>query len=83
MQTFIVEIKNDNALKILQDLQEKHFIEIHSKPDLSSLVFPGKPLTVEEFRNMTDKAENSGSMSLKEAKNKWANQKKQLLKLTK
>lgn len=83
MQTFTVEIKNDNALKILQDLQEKHFIEIHSKPDLSSVVFPGEPLTIEEFKSMIKKAENSGSITLKEAKAKWANQRKQLLKLVK
>ncbi|CAN5365623.1 hypothetical protein BH20BAC1_BH20BAC1_00560 [soil metagenome] len=82
MQTFTVEIKNDNALKVLQDLQKKHHINILSKPDLNSPIFPGEPLTAEEFRSMIEKAENSGSMSLKEGKAKWSRQRKELIKLS-
>ena len=80
MQTLTVEITNDNALKVLQDLQERHFINILAKPDLNSLVFPGEPLTTEEFREFILSRENGASMSLKEANAKWAKKRKQLLK---
>jgi hypothetical protein len=83
MQTLTVEITNTDALKVLQDLQEKRLINILSRPDLNSPVFPGKPLTNEEFRKVIAEAENSGSISLKEAKASWARQRKELLKLTK
>jgi hypothetical protein len=80
MQTLTVEITNDNALKVLQDLQERHFISILAKPNLNSPVFPGEPLTTEEFREYILSRENGASMSLKEANAKWAKKRKQLLK---
>lgn len=83
MQTITVEIKNDDALKVLQDLQEKHFISIIAKPDMKSHVFPGDPMTNEQFSQMIEDAENSGSISLKEARAKWAIKEKELLRLAK
>lgn len=83
MQTVTVEITNDNALKVLQELQEKHFIKILAKPDSNSLALPGKPLSVEEFKEWILSRENGPSMSLKEAKSQWAKQRKQLQKLVK
>ena len=83
MQTITVEITNNDALKVVQDLQEKHFIKILARPNPNSLVFPGEPLSNEEFKNMIAEAENSGSISLKEAKASWARQRKELSKLTK
>ena len=83
MKTLTVEITNDDALKVLQDLQEKHFINIITKPDLNSPVFPGEPLTSEEFKDFIINRESGSSRSLNEAKIKWAEKKKQLLKRTK
>lgn len=83
MQTVTVEITNNNALKVLQDLQEKHFINIIARPDFNSLVFPGKPLTTDEFQELVQSRENGPSISSKEAKAKWAKKRKQLLKLAK
>ena len=80
MQTLTVEITNNNALKVLQSLQEKHFIKIRATHDLNSLVFPGEPLTIEEFRNFILNREGGSGMSLKEAKTKWAKTKRQLLR---
>ena len=72
MQTLTVEITNDSALKVLQDLQERHFINILSKSDINnSRVFPGEPLTTEEFKEFVVNRENGASMSLKEANAKW------------
>jgi hypothetical protein len=83
MQTLTVEITNTEALKVLQDLQEKQYINILSKPDLHSPVFPGEPLTTEEFKIMIAEAEHSGSINFKEAKSTWARQRKELQKLAK
>ena len=83
MQTVTVEITNNDALKVLRDLQEKHFIKILAKSDRRSLALPGEPLTPEEFKSMITEAENSGSISLEEAKASWARQRKELLKLAK
>lgn len=81
MQTLTLEITNDIALKVLQDLQEKHHIKVIPKSNLDYLVFPGEPLTKEEFKNWIERRENGPSMSLKNAKAKWAKKKNQLLKL--
>ena len=83
MPALTVEITNTEALKVLQDLQEKHYINILSKRDLSFPAFPGEPITTEEFKDMITRAEHSGSISLKEAKASWARQRKELQKLAK
>jgi hypothetical protein len=65
----------------LHDLQEKHFINIVAKTTFNSLVFPGKQLTTEEFRDWIKSRVNAPSMSLKDAKAKWDKKKNQLAKL--
>ena len=83
MQTLTVEITNEHALKVIQDLQEKHFINILSRPDFGSLVFPGQPLTDKEFKDFIASREKEETISLKQAKVSWAKKRKQLLDLTK
>jgi hypothetical protein len=83
MQTLTIEITNNDALKVLQNLQEKHFIKIRATHDLKSLVLPGEPLTTDEFKNFILNRENGSNMSLKEAKTKWVKKKKQLLQSVK
>jgi hypothetical protein len=83
MQTLTVEITNNNALKVLQKLQEKHFINIVAQIDIDSPVFPGEPLTSKQFKELILSRENGPSMSLKEAEARWAKKKKQLLKSAK
>jgi hypothetical protein len=82
MQTFTVEIKNEDALKVLQDLQEKHFINILSNFDLDSHVFPGKPMSSEEFKSFISRRENGDFITLKQAKELWAKKKLKLQSLT-
>ena len=83
IQTVTVEITNKDALKVLQDLQEKHFINIIAEPDLNSLVFPGKPLTSAEFKAWIERRESGPNMTLKEAKAKLEKKEKKLLKSAK
>ncbi len=80
MQTLNIEITNDNALQVLEDLQAKDFIKIRANFHLTSSVFPGEPFTIEEFKNFILERENGTSISLTQAKAKWAKKKKQLLK---
>lgn len=63
-----VEITNDDALRVLQDLQEKYLINIITKPDLNSPVFPGASLTTEEFIAFILQRESGSSRSLQETK---------------
>ncbi len=68
-------------MRVLKNLQEKHHINILLKPDLNSPIFPGELLTPEEFKSIVEKADGSGSISLKEAKAKWSRQRKELVEL--
>lgn len=79
MQTLTVEITNENALKVLQDLHQKHHIKILPNPDLNSPVFPGEPFTETEFQEWIAVRENSETLSLPEAKNEWAKKRDNLL----
>ena len=81
MQTITVEVQNQNALQVLQDLQEKKQITILATPDFSSAVFPGEPLTTEEFKQLVIEAESAPATSLQEAKTSWAKQKEALRKI--
>jgi hypothetical protein len=83
MHTIILQINNDNALKTLRDLETKHFISILENSDIDSPSLPGKPLSLNEFKNWIKDAEQTSTVSLTEAKEKWANKKIQLQKLIK
>lgn len=80
MQTLNIEITNQDALQVLKDLQAKDFIKIRANYNLSSSIFPGEPFSLEEFKNFIFERENGKSISLIQAKTKWAKKKKQLLK---
>jgi hypothetical protein len=79
MQTITLEITNSNALKVLRDLEEKHFIKIIDMPKRTSLALPGNPLTSEKFREWIGEAEKSETMSLQEAKEAWQKETAHLL----
>jgi hypothetical protein len=80
MQTFTVQITNDNAVKALQELQAKHYIKIISKTNLDSPALPGKPLSPQQLKELVLSREQGPSMSLKEARAKWNKRMKQILK---
>jgi hypothetical protein len=50
---------------------------------LNATSLPGKKLTQGEFKNWIEQAEKSNTISLKEAKSKWATKRKQLQQLIK
>ena len=81
MQTITIELTSNNSLKALQDLEQKHLIRILQEPDLNSNSLSGEPISNEDFRKWVEYAENSPTVSLNEAKQRWTKQKKSLQKL--
>ena len=81
MRTVTIELTNSNSLKALQDLEHKHLIRIINEPDLNSYALPGKPISEEDFKNWVEYTEDSPSVNISEAKQRWAEQKKKLQKL--
>lgn len=77
MQTILIELKNNKAFEELHNLEEKNFIRIVTD-DFSSYSLPGKPISEDEFRAWVESAENSSTMSLDEAKQRWDVRKKKL-----
>jgi hypothetical protein len=80
MQTILIELKNNKAFEELHNLEEKNLIRIVNE-DFSSYSLPGKPINEEEFRAWVKYAENTSTISLNEAKQKWEAKKKKLQSL--
>jgi len=81
MQTLTIELTGKNSLKALKDLEHNHLIRILSEPDLNSYSLPGETISKEDFRNWVEYTESSPTVSLPEAKQRWAEQKRKLQKL--
>lgn len=81
MQTLTIELTDNNSLKALQDLEYKNLIRILKDTDLNSYSLPGEPISQEDFKKWVEYAESSPTVSLTEAKQRWAEQKKKLQKL--
>jgi len=82
MQTLTVQITHQTGLKILHTLEEKKIIRIIEDADLDSPVLPGSPLPLKAFKQWITDAGSNDTISLKEARKKWAGKRKQLQKLT-
>ena len=82
MRTLTVEVKNNNALRLLHDLELNKVIRIVNEPETSSYALPGDSISINDFKKWIDDAEHSPVISLSDAKNKWEQKKKQLQKFT-
>ena len=82
MQTLTVQITHQIGLKTLHTLEEKNFIRIVENTDLDSPALAGSPLPLKAFKEWITDAERNDTISLKEARKKWAGKRKQLQKLT-
>jgi hypothetical protein len=81
MQILKIELADNDSLKALQELEHKRLIRIVKEPDLNSYALPGEPISEEDFRKWIEYTEDSPTVSLAEAKQKWVTQKKKLQKL--
>ena len=81
MQTFTVQVTDDNGLKDLHALEQKHIIRIVDEAEIDFPSLPGEPLSVKAFKIWITDAENISTVDLKQAKAKWTSKRKQLQKL--
>jgi len=83
VQTVTVQLTNSSALKAPHALEHKHFIKIVKSPGFASPSLPGKEMDLPAFEAWISDAESVPTVSLKQAKSKWALKKKQLQIITK
>ena len=76
MEILNIEIKGDEALKELHNLEQQDLILIVKEPDSNLYSLPGGPISNEDFANWIEFAENSPNLSLIQAKQKWEDQKR-------
>lgn len=81
MASITIELKGEDALKALEDLEQRDLIRIVKESDQNLYVLPGEPMSNEDFINWIEFAENTPALSLNEAKQRWADQKKALQKI--
>ena len=82
MQTLTIELTDNSSLKALQELEHKNLIRIVKEPDLNSYALPGEGIREEDFKKWVEYTQDSPTISITEAKQRWAAQKKKLQKLT-
>ena len=82
MRTVTVNVPNDNAFKLLKDLERNKVLTIAKDPAVNSFDLPGDPVSVLDFKKWVKDAENMTTISLSDAKTKWGHKRKQLEKLT-
>jgi len=83
MKTLTVEVKNENALRLMQDLELNKVIRIIKKPEIDYFSLSGDSLNIQDFKKWIKDAEQADFISLTEAKSKWEQKKKQIEKLIK
>jgi hypothetical protein len=81
MQTLTIELTGTNSLKAIKDLEHKRLIRIVKNPDFNFYALPGEEISEEDFKKWVEYAEESPTVSLTEARQRWAAQKKKLQKL--
>jgi hypothetical protein len=82
MAILTIETKGEGALKELQNLEQQDLIRIVKEPDSNLYYLPGEPISNEDFTNWIEYANNSPTISLIEAKQRWEDQKRILRKHT-
>ena len=82
MQTITLQINDDSALKTIKELEREHTVRIIDGFDIDSPALPGKPMSIDAFRNWISEAEAAPTISLEEFKTRWAIRRKQLQSLT-
>jgi hypothetical protein len=81
MQTLTIELTGTDSMKAIKDLEHKRLIRIVKNPDFNFYALPGEEISEEDFKKWVEYAEESPTVSLTEAKQRWAAQKKKLQKL--
>jgi len=78
MQTLTLEITNIRAMRTLQNLVTKNEIRIITESGIDTPALPGKPLSLQQFKQWIATSEAAPTISLKAAKSEWTARKKRL-----
>ena len=78
MKTITIELTGNNSLKALKELEEKSLIRIVNEPDLNSYALAGNSISREDFKKWVEYSENSPTVNITEAKQRWTIQKEKL-----
>lgn len=81
MQKITIELTNNNSLEALRDLEHKHLIRIVKDSDLNVYALPGEPISEEDCKKWLEYTEDSPTVCLAEAKQRWVIQREKLEKL--
>ena len=65
-------------MEILRNFKSKPFINVIESSSFDTPALPGKPISLTEFRNWINNAEQTPMVSLGQAKGKWAIERKYL-----
>ncbi len=83
MHTITLQVNNIDALRTLKALENTHSISILEDSNFDTPSAAGKPLSFSAFKNWIEVAENAPTVSLTQAKEKWASKRKYLQQLIK
>lgn len=83
MKTIIINVPNNNALKLLKDLELNNIISIEKESEFNNYLYSGDPLSVQQFVAWIKNAEELPSVNLSAAKIKWEQKKTHLKSLIK
>ena len=67
MQTLTIQITNNNALKAIHTLKEKHFIKIVEDSSIDSPTIPGAQMSLKAFKKWISDAEKGKTVDLKKS----------------
>ena len=80
MRQITLNIKENKFSSFLEFIKILDYVEVL---ELDSISLPGEPVSEEEFRKWVEQAESASTVSLSEAKQQWAIQKKNITIKTK
>lgn len=81
MQTLTIEITGNEALATLKALEEKSQIRILPNPRLELYALPSEPVSKKDFKQWVEYAEQTKTVSLNEAIQRWESQKMKIERL--
>lgn len=81
MRTITITLPNDNAYKLIKDLELNNVLYIVKVDENDSFALPGDLISINNFKDWIESAENAPVVTLQNAKTKWHQRKQQLKSL--
>jgi fructose-specific component phosphotransferase system IIB-like protein len=78
MVMLTLQVNSDDAMETIRNLENRHLVEVLENSVIDSPSLPGKAMRVKAFKSWVADAEKSTTVSLTDAKEKWAHKRRQL-----